>query len=506
MSKKNLLLVAFAFCGGGTIVGLYNKFLCHKTYQYEIDSSTSNRENHFASHHSTHNPTYISETDTKDPDFVSIAARATSSVVHIKSTYTEKTKELPYGRETPLEKLLKEFFDGGLNREFRNLPQPKAGSGVIISEDGYIVTNNHVIEDADCVEITLDDNRNYVAKVIGYDKATDLALLKIEEKKLVYLTFGDSDLMQVGAWVLAVGNPFNLTSTVTKGIISAKSRNLSAQSRIKEGLQIESFIQTDAPVNPGNSGGALVNMKGELIGINTALIGPNGAFVGYSFAIPSSIVREVVTDLMLYGMVRRAMLGISVKDIDAPFAKEKKINQVSGIYVQSVEDGGSASDAGIKEGDIIVGINGVHVKNTSQLHEQLVKCKPNDEVKLKIIKSGKEKTINVKLKNTYDRVVVQRDGIADIGGAILENVDIALKTKFNINSGIFVKDLKDGPMKAAGMRKGYIIKKINNTEVPDVPALCQLLSNKNEVVLVSGIDSKGSEFYLAVDLRIKNKK
>lgn len=443
---------------------------------------------------------------TGNPNFTSVAEIATSAVVNVKATFVEKITPPADGKESQLEKLLKEFFDGSLHREFKSTPQPRSGSGVIISSDGYIVTNNHVVDEADCVEITLNDNRSYLAKVIGYDKATDLALLKIEEKNLANLSFGDSDSMLVGDWVLAVGNPFNLTSTVTKGIISAKSRNISAGNRSKNGLQIESFIQTDAPMNPGNSGGALVNMKGELIGINAALVAPYGAYVGYSFAIPSSIAKEVVNDLMLYGMVRRVVLGITGRDLDAAFAKEKKVKQLSGIYVTAVEKRGSAADAGIKEDDIIVGINGVSIKSTSQMHEQLLKCKPNDVIKLKIVRSNKEKIIEVNLKNTYSKVVVQRDGLADIGGAMLETVDADLKTRLHIHSGIHVKDVKAGPMKTAGVKRGFIIKKINNIEVPDVPALCQLLSNKNEVVLVSGVDSKGEEFHVAVDLRVQEKK
>ena len=335
-------------------------------------------------------------TNTEGPNFVYAARRATPGVVHITAKHISRT--VRRGNNS-LEDLLKDFFGEGFEsgpREYKTRPSDIFGSGVIISEDGFIVTNNHVVDNADSLEVTLDDNRRYLAKLIGADPDTDLALLKIEEKKLSYLTFGSSETLQIGEWVLAVGNPFNLTSTVTKGIVSAKARRTDL-SKAGGRMAIESFIQTDAAVNPGNSGGALVNLQGELIGINTAISTPTGAFAGYAFAIPSSIVKRVVEDLKQYGMVQRAVLGIFPIDVNADLASEKKLKRFEGVYVNKFTERSAAAEAGLREGDIIIGINQNKIKNLAQLHENLAAYRPGAEVQVMIDRAGKEMTISVKV-------------------------------------------------------------------------------------------------------------
>ena len=300
--------------------------------------------------------------------FIHAAKTATPAVVHITAKYEAKIVRGAISN-SPLERLFKEFFGEEFElgpKEYKSQPGIGLGSGVIIAENGYIVTNNHVVEGADQIEVTLDDNRRYTAQIIGTDPDTDLALLKVEEKGLSYLKFGNSDSLQIGEWVLAVGNPFNLTSTVTKGIVSAKARRADLY-KTGSSVKIESFIQTDAAVNKGNSGGALVNLKGELVGINTAISTPTGAFAGYSFAIPSAIVERVMYDLRKYGTVQRAVLGIFMQEVNADLAVEKKLKRFDGVYVDRFTENSAAAEAGLKKGDIIVAINGNRVKNVPQL-------------------------------------------------------------------------------------------------------------------------------------------
>ncbi|MCS7073317.1 MAG: trypsin-like peptidase domain-containing protein, partial [Bacteroidia bacterium] len=297
-------------------------------------------------------------------DFRSAAAQATPAVVHIKSTITKRNSRSssPFGDDfNPF----REFFGDGFIQ-----PQPTdaTGSGVILTADGYVATNNHVIENADKIEVILNDNRSYTATLVGTDPSTDLALLKINEKNLPFLKFGDSDKLEIGEWVLAVGNPFNLTSTVTAGIVSAKARSINI---LQDRFKIESFIQTDAAVNPGNSGGALINTKGELVGINTAIATKTGYFSGYSFAVPVNIVRKVMDDLMQYGEVQRGFLGIEIRDVNAELAKEKKLKDVKGVYVGKVNENSAAESAGLKEGDVITKIDEVKVNTASELQEQI---------------------------------------------------------------------------------------------------------------------------------------
>ena len=439
---------------------------------------------------------------TTEPNFVYAAQVATPAVVHIKASYEAKVTQRP---STPFDRLFKEFFGEEFDttpREYKSQPQQATGSGVIIAEEGYIVTNNHVIDGADQLEVTLDDNRRYTAQLVGQDPDTDLALLKIEEKGLPYLQFGNSDALQVGEWVLAVGNPFNLTSTVTKGIVSAKARNINILQN-KSKMRIEAFIQTDAAVNKGNSGGALVNLKGELIGINTAIATPNlsGTFAGYSFAIPVSIVKKITDDLKKYGTVQRAMLGIVIRDVNADLAEEKGLKRLRGVYVAEVGKKGAAAEAGIQAGDVIVAINGNKVKNTSQLQEQIARYKPNDKVRVTFYRKAKEKTVTVTLKNMEPKVqIVRKKDAVEIGGAMFENVEQAAQKKANTTGGVRIKVLKEGPWKQAGIKQGFIVTAIDKEPVEHVDQFVNILKRKAGGILVEGFYQGGTKVYYGVDL------
>ncbi len=429
-------------------------------------------------------------------NFINAAEIATPAVVHIKSKYEHKVRQHAKSG-TPLDELLKEFFgdrffnaDPDQKREDRKIqPSYASGSGVIIAENGYIVTNNHVVKDADEISITLYDNRKYTAKLIGSDPSTDIALLKIDVKNLSYLMFGNSDTLRIGESVMAVGNPFNLTSTVTAGIVSAKARNINIERR-ENSLQIESFIQTDAAVNTGNSGGALVNLKGELVGINTAIFTPNNAFAGYSFAIPAAIVKKVTDDLMQYGSVQRALLGVMIRDVTAELAEEKKLAQVSGVYVVEVHEGSAAANAGLKANDVIVAIDRHKVKNTSQLQGQVACHKPGDKIHITFYRKGKEKTATVTLKNAANETKIvrkQSDTTVSVEGAILENVSQATQKKLAITGGVRIKKLGKGKWKQAGMQEGFIITTIDKERIENVNDLTRILNDNRKFMLVAGV-------------------
>ena len=428
---------------------------------------------------------------TASPNLVNAAQVATPAVVHIKATYEAKATKVQR-RNNPLDEFLKEFFGRDFPigpQEQKSKPQQTAGSGVIIGADGYIVTNNHVIDGADQIEVTLDDNRRYTAKLIGQDPNTDLALLKIEEKKLPHLLFGNSDTLQVGEWVLAVGNPFNLTSTVTKGIVSAKARNINILQN-KSGMSIEAFIQTDAAVNSGNSGGALVNLKGELVGINTAISAPTGTFAGYAFAIPSSLVKKITDDLKKYGTVQRGMLGVVIRGVDADLAKEKGLKQLSGVYVSEVTKEGAAVKAGLKKGDVIVAINGNKVRSASELQEQVARYKPNDKLRVTFYRKNKEKTVTVVLKRQETENM--------LAGATFENLKQVIEGPNGVQGRVHIKTLKEGPWKQAGIKAGFIITAIDNELITQAGQLKGILDGKKKAFLVDGFYPGGQAASYAV--------
>jgi serine protease Do len=417
-------------------------------------------------------------------DFTMAAERSVNSVVHIK-TVSEHVNNLAYD---PFAEL---FF--GPQKKQQSYIQQGMGSGVIISEDGYIVTNNHVIAGSDKIEVTLNDKRTYEAELIGADASTDVALIKIKEKGLPFLPYGNSDIVKVGEWALAVGNPFNLNSTVTAGIISAKGRNniLSGNAR-----PIESFIQTDAAVNPGNSGGALVSTDGELIGINTAIASNNGAYQGYSFAVPVNIVKKVVSDLVEFGTVQRAYIGVSIQDIDARFASGKNIKQLNGIYVNGISEGGSAEDAGIKEGDVITSVHDVPVGSISELQEQISRYRPGDKINVSVLRDNKEVVLSLTLK-TLDNTtrLVKKSELVEksvkLLGAEFQSLSTDDLTSLRAENGVRISKLENGRLAQVGIQQGFIITSINKKKILSAKDVNEQLAKKSGPVLIEGFYPNG---------------
>ncbi len=441
-------------------------------------------------------------------DFTVAAENSVHAVVHIMSKSNRSAQHLG---QSPID--LFEYFFGYREYSQPRQPQPQVGygSGVIISRDGYIVTNNHVVEGADELQVTLNDQRSFTARIVGTDPTTDIALIKVDAEGLPTIPFGDSDNLKVGEWVLAVGNPLNLTSTVTAGIVSAKARNLgiigNQSANGAPSLGIESFIQTDAAVNPGNSGGALVNTSGELVGINTAIVSSSGAFSGYSFAVPVSIVSKVVADLKQYGSVQRAMLGVTIQTMNSDLAKHYKIDMVEGVYVASVNDRSGAKEAGMEEGDIIVKIANKKVQNNAQLQEQISRFRPGDKVKVEALRKGKEMTFEVTLRNMYGNTeIVKQAALSDLGASFSE-LSADLKRQLNISYGIQVSGLTDGKLKDSGMRKGFIIMKVNDQRVNSVADFEKMVKDiqsgagfGENALFIVGMYPTGKVNYYAIDL------
>ncbi|MDB4082883.1 Do family serine endopeptidase [Vicingaceae bacterium] len=433
-------------------------------------------------------------------DYTTAAELTINGVVHVK---TEGIVEYNQQGFDPF----RQFFygDGNYNQKYRQ-PVKGAGSGVIISADGYIVTNNHVIEKADQIKITLNNKKTYDAELIGTDPTTDLALLKIEEAGLPYILYGNSDQLKVGEWVLAVGNPFNLTSTVTAGIVSAKGRDIDILSGdpFTGSSSIESFIQTDAAVNPGNSGGALVNTKGELIGINAAIKSNTGSFAGYSFAIPANIVRKVVSDLKEFGTVQRAYIGVQIKNIDEKLADEIGVADLNGVYVEELMEKGSAKDAGIKEGDIIKKVKGVEVNSASELQAKIGEFRPGDEVSISILRNGNLTVKKVVLKNMEGNTEIidnTNNQLLKSLGAKFNDVDEELLEKLELVGGAQIESVFQGKLKDANIGEGFIITKVDKEDINNAADLIEILSQKkDEGVLLQGIYPNGRNGYYGVGL------
>lgn len=441
-------------------------------------------------------------------DLTQAAENSLHAVVHIKATQLAKAQQSPRGGEMDI---FEYFFGGRGGGQRQQMQQPRVGfgSGVIISKDGYIVTNNHVIEGADELSVKLNDNREFKGRVIGTDPNTDLALIKIEENDLPTIPVGDSDALKVGEWVLAVGNPFNLTSTVTAGIVSAKARSLGASGGI------ESFIQTDAAINQGNSGGALVNAKGELIGINAMLSSPTGAYAGYGFAIPTSIMTKVVSDLKQFGTVQRALLGIKGSSLanDRYMGEEvsqelqkkaKELGVVDGVLVAEIVDGGSAAGSDLKVNDVIVGIDGKKVRTFADLQEALAKHRPGDKVAVKVIRDKKEKSVDVTLKNEQGNTKIVKEAGMDILGAAFKELSPELKKQLNLGYGLEVTGVSGGKMGDAGIRKGFIILKANGQPMRKVSDLEEVMKaavkSPDQVLFLTGVFPSGKRANFAVDL------
>jgi len=441
--------------------------------------------------------------------FVSAAESTINGVVSVKSY---ATPQMGYGNQEMYVDPFFEYFFGGAPRQYRQ-PRQKAeqqqiglGSGVIIDKDGYIVTNNHVIADAERLEVTLNDNRNYNATVVGTDPATDLALIKIEADDLHVIPMGNSEDLHVGEWVLAVGNPFGFTSTVTSGIVSAKGRNIGASTQNLNSGSIESYIQTDAALNSGNSGGALVNLDGELVGINAAIYSKTGTYAGCSFAIPTSIVKKVVADLKEFGTVQRAFLGVSFVELTPEIIKKEDIKGVNaGILVKGVSDRSAAKEAGLEEGDVIVAVNQDHTTSTATLQEAIAKCSPGDEITIAYVRDGKQYSRRVTLRNDKGDTSVRRAGsVVDLGCAFsaLSKEQLA---QLEISAGVQVKGLEDGPMRDAGIRDGFIILTINGMRVSsgaDVEKIYTSImkSTDDKVMFIKGIYPTGKQAFYAVSL------
>ena len=421
-------------------------------------------------------------------DFVVAAESAVHAVVHV------KTKSMREGTGNPLY----DFFFG-----YRyNDPAPVVGygSGVIISDDGYIVTNNNVIEGSQAVEVTLNDNKAYDADVIGADPYTDLAVLKIDEDNLSFLTYGSSDDLRLGEWVLAIGNPYNLTSTVTAGIVSAKARNINIL-RDNDNLSIEAFIQTDAAVNPGNSGGALVNTRGELVGINAAIASRTGAFSGYSFAIPVSIVQKVVDDIIEFGAVQRAILGVTITELTAEVAKEYNIDQIEGVLVTGLRENGAAKAAGIERDDVITSINGIRVKTPSELQEQISRYRPNDKISVTLVRKNKERQMSVVLRNLEGGTgVVKKDQSISVLGSSFNEVSAGELKRLGIEGGVKVTEVRAGKFRSVGIREDFIITQVNNKKIRNIDDFKEIIESAQGGVYIEGVYPDGLIAYYALRL------
>ena len=447
-------------------------------------------------------------------DFVRTAEQTVNGVVSVKSYATPQVRQQGYDNYSN-DPLLEFFFGQPRQRQSprRQQEQPRQqqlglGSGVIISDDGYIVTNNHVIADAERLEVTLNDNRNFPATVVGTDPTTDLALIKIDAPQLHVIPMGNSEDLRVGEWVLAVGNPFGFTSTVTSGIVSANARHISTTTGMPSSGGIESYIQTDAAVNQGNSGGALVNLKGELVGINTAIYSSTGTYAGCSFAIPTSIVQKVIGDIKSYGTVQRAYLGIRFIELSPELINEKKLNgPTSGIYVAEIEERSAAMAAGLAEGDIITAINGKPTRTTAEMQEVITHFSPGDEVNIEYYRDGKAYSVETTLRNNRGGVALTKTNDSGNLGAKMASIDEETARRLQIRGGVALSDLdSDGLLASAGIREGFIILGVNGQRVskPDqINSMARTIAQSqggDKVLFISGIYPTGKAAYYAVAL------
>lgn len=478
--KKILSIFLFATLGGGA--ALFINYLILKPTAFENSSKQQS-------------PIRLADLTSSAGtiDFRAAAEQTVHAVVHIKTKFTsQQTYYDPF----------QGFFGGGSGMQIVPKEQESSGSGVIISNDGYIVTNFHVVQNAEKIEVTLNDKRTYEAELVGTDPNTDLAVLRVQEKGLPFIAYGNSDDVKVGEWVLAVGNPFNLTSTVTAGIVSAKARNINIISGNGSGSgAVESFIQTDAAVNPGNSGGALVNTLGQLVGINSAIATSTGSFSGYSFAVPVNLVRKVVVDLVEFGTVQRGYLGINIKDVDAQLVKEQKLGKLNGVYVVGVLADGAAASAGLDGGDVIIKVGEIFVNNVSELQEQVNNFRPGDKVVVTYVRDSKEKIVNVILKNKNNgaELLKKEDKSMDVEslGAVFETIAPEDMKRLNISNGLRVSKLGSGKLRNSGIREGFIITSVDKNKVSSPDELKKILDNKKGGILIEGLYPNGSRAYYA---------
>ncbi len=417
------------------------------------------------------------------PDFTYAAESAIDAVVYVKVVSREMSRQAPS---------IFDFFFG-----YGGTPQERervgSGSGVIIRQDGYIVTNNHVIEGATDIEVTLTNNKTFKAELIGADPATDVALIKVDAQGLPVIPFGDSDKLRLGEWVLAIGSPYNLRSTVTAGIVSAKGRSIPDNSRE---FKIESFIQTDAAVNPGNSGGALVDKAGNLVGINTAIVSQTGAYAGYSFAVPVNIVKRIVDDLMDFGSVRRAVLGVVMSPITQEIADKLKLSSLNGVYIVEVSPGSAAEQAGVKKEDVLVKIDSVQVTNASSVQEMVSGFYPGDKATLTVIRGGKEKELEVTFKGTaQENGTVTEDGSVAFYGSAIKEASKETKERLGIKSGVEIVSVGPGKIMDAGVTEGFVILYVNDQPVSKPQDVINIIKKSKRAVFIEGLTSYGKVSY-----------
>ena len=440
-------------------------------------------------------------------DLTNAAESAVNSVVYISVTIQGKTQRVQV--QDPFDDFFGDFFGFGQRRqqpqqrEYRQPDRHGAGSGVIISQDGYIVTNNHVVGQADEINVKLNDGREFKGRIIGTDETTDLALVQIDVKDLPAIKIGNSDNLKLGQWVLAVGNPFNLTSTVTAGIVSAKARTLGANG-------VESFIQTDAAINAGNSGGALVDERGELVGINSMIYSQTGSYAGYGFAIPTTIMNKVVADLKVYGTVQRAILGVQGQDVDKYIDLEKakgntpELGTVKGVYVAKITDGSAAEEAGLEQGDVITKIDEKEVGKMSELQEQIAQHKPGDKVKITYLRNKKEKAVNVTLRNAQGTTKVMQEVDLDQMGVSMKPVSDEQKASFNLSYGLEISAIRRGKMMEAGATKGTIILEVNDRKMQTVEDWVEVVKaanqSKDRVLWIKAIKPSGRKDSFVIEL------
>jgi len=471
--KKIISLVFASLLGGVMALGAYVYVLGNNENSNKFESA--NQPQVVQANYTLPTSNYAAEVT----DFTKAAEETVHAVVHVKNTSVSRSNPLA------------EFFYGeGAGGGGR--PTIGTGSGVIISPDGYIITNNHVIRGAKELEITLNNQKSYPAEVIGADESTDIALIKIDAEDLPFVAIANSDNVRVGEWVLAVGNPFNLTSTVTAGIVSAKARNIN----ISRGKMVESFIQTDAAVNPGNSGGALVNVRGELVGINTAISSQTGSYVGYSFAVPSNIAKKVVEDLMEFGDVRAAYLGIQPAELNSELVKELGLNQTQGVLVANVTENGGAIKAGMKINDIIIQVNQIKINKFSDLKGFLSTKRPGDVVNVTVLRNSKEKQFEVKLGNQFGKVTIDKLDFSKNLLGDLEKISKKDAAKHRVNYGLKVKGVKNPILIEGGLKPGNIILKIAEEKVYEVQDAEDILrKNKGEIIMVQVLNTDGYAEY-----------
>jgi len=464
-----ILLVVLSACVGGILGSIITlRFLDDYASTYQ---SIDGRQQSVLTRYSADTSYQVP----RELNFLATAKNVTPGVVHIRTSFGPGEFSV-----NPLEFSLES-------------PTRSSGSGVIISDDGYIVTNNHVIEDASGIEVVMTNNQRFYAKLIGTDPNTDLALLKIKAKNLPFLRYGDSDAITPGEWVLAVGNPFDLNSTVTAGIVSAKARNIGIL-HDRNNLQVEAFIQTDAAVNPGNSGGALVNLRGELIGVNSAIATSSGSYQGYSFAIPVSLVKKVMDDLLELGQVQRGMLGIQITDVNAGIAEDLKLAVNQGVLVNKVNGGSAAEQSGLVRGDVIVAIDGHSISSVSELQEWVARNRPGKEIGVSYIRNGEQHEVRARLRNSEGNENVEKKVVKyDLNGVEVEDVPYKELVGLQVEGGVRIKEITSDKWRDSGIKKGFLITYIDKVPVDNVEDLNRILDFKKGGILIEGLYSDGKK-------------